>query len=121
VGCAGSVGMGEEAGAAGRVGPGAASSPASQVWRVRYTMPGMCSAETTSYIAHHLQLVGRPDQLFTEDALSLIHTTTSPCNPSSPPSPPARTSSTTHPPAQPSARSSTEIVLLVTEADRTER
>jgi type II secretory pathway predicted ATPase ExeA len=43
------------------------------VWRVRYTMPGMCSAETTSYIAHHLQLVGRPDQLFTEDALSLIH------------------------------------------------
>ncbi|MGW0886505.1 ExeA family protein [Streptomyces sp. NPDC002671] len=42
---------------------------------LRYTMPGMSSAETTSYIAHHLKLVGRPDQLFTEDALSLIHTT----------------------------------------------
>ncbi|WP_372411975.1 ExeA family protein [Streptomyces luteireticuli] len=42
---------------------------------LRYTMPGMASAETTSYIAHHLKLVGRPDQLFTEDALSLIHTT----------------------------------------------
>ncbi|MGW6413344.1 ExeA family protein [Streptomyces vinaceus] len=42
---------------------------------LRYTMPGMSSTETTSYIAHHLKLVGRPDQLFTEDALSLIHTT----------------------------------------------
>jgi type II secretory pathway predicted ATPase ExeA len=42
---------------------------------LRYTMPGMTSAETTSYVTHHLKLVGRPDQLFTEDALSLIHTT----------------------------------------------
>lgn len=42
---------------------------------LRYTMPGMSSTETTSYIAYHLKLVGRPDQLFTEDALSLIHTT----------------------------------------------
>jgi type II secretory pathway predicted ATPase ExeA len=42
---------------------------------LRYTMPGMTSTETTSYVAHHLKLVGRPDQLFTEDALSLIHTT----------------------------------------------
>ncbi|MFF3404492.1 ExeA family protein [Streptomyces sp. NPDC002659] len=42
---------------------------------LRYTMPGMTSTETTSYIAHHLKLVGRPDQLFTEDAVSLIHTT----------------------------------------------
>ncbi len=42
---------------------------------LRYTMPGMTSSETASYIAHHLKLVGRPDQLFTEDAVSLIHTT----------------------------------------------
>jgi hypothetical protein len=66
-------GDGRGSGCCGTSRAGAASSPASQVWRVRYTMPGMCSAETTSYIAHHLQLVGRPDQLFTEDALSLIH------------------------------------------------
>jgi type II secretory pathway predicted ATPase ExeA len=42
---------------------------------LRYTMPGMTAPETSSYIAHHLKLVGRPDQLFTEDALNLIHTT----------------------------------------------
>lgn len=36
---------------------------------------GMTSAETTSCVTHHLKLVGRPDQLFTADALSLIHTT----------------------------------------------
>jgi type II secretory pathway predicted ATPase ExeA len=40
-----------------------------------YTMPGMTSAETASYVAHHLKIAGRPDQLFTEDALTLIHTT----------------------------------------------
>jgi type II secretory pathway predicted ATPase ExeA len=42
---------------------------------LRYTMPGMTSAESTSYVKHHLNLVGRPDQLFTEDAMTLIHTT----------------------------------------------
>lgn len=42
---------------------------------LRYTMPGMTAPETASYIAHHLKLVGRPDQLFTEDALNLVHTT----------------------------------------------
>ena len=42
---------------------------------LRYTMPGMTPAETTSYVTHHLKLAGRPDQLFTEDALNLIHTT----------------------------------------------
>lgn len=36
----------------------------------RYTMPGMTSAETTSYVAHHLKIAGRPDQLFTEDTPS---------------------------------------------------
>jgi type II secretory pathway predicted ATPase ExeA len=42
---------------------------------LRYAMPGMTPAETTSYINHHLNLAGRPDQLFTEDALALIHAT----------------------------------------------
>lgn len=42
---------------------------------LRCTMPGMTSTEMTSYVAHHLKITGRPDQLFTEDALSLIHTT----------------------------------------------
>ena len=40
-----------------------------------YTMPGMTATETTSYIKHHLGLAGRADQLFTEDAVNLIHTT----------------------------------------------
>jgi type II secretory pathway predicted ATPase ExeA len=38
-------------------------------------MPGMTQTETASYIAHHTNLAGRPDQLFTEDAVTLIHTT----------------------------------------------
>jgi type II secretory pathway predicted ATPase ExeA len=42
---------------------------------LRYTMPGMTAAETASYVSHHIKLVGRPDQLFTEDALNLIHST----------------------------------------------
>jgi type II secretory pathway predicted ATPase ExeA len=42
---------------------------------LRYTMPGMTQAETASYINHHVNLAGRPDQLFTEDAMNLIHTT----------------------------------------------
>jgi type II secretory pathway predicted ATPase ExeA len=42
---------------------------------LRYTMPGMTATETTSYIKHHLGLAGRSDQLFTEDAINLIHTT----------------------------------------------
>ena len=42
---------------------------------LRYTMPPMTPAETTSYVSHHLNLAGRPDQIFTEDALNLIHTT----------------------------------------------
>jgi type II secretory pathway predicted ATPase ExeA len=42
---------------------------------LRYAMPGMTSTETASYVSHHLKLAGRPDQIFTEDALNLIHTT----------------------------------------------
>ncbi|WP_326791345.1 ExeA family protein [Streptomyces sp. NBC_00841] len=42
---------------------------------LRYTMPGMTSTETASYIKHHLGIAGRSDQLFTDDAVTLIHTT----------------------------------------------
>jgi type II secretory pathway predicted ATPase ExeA len=42
---------------------------------LRYTMPGMTSAETASYIKHHLGLAGRADPLFTDDAIDLIHST----------------------------------------------
>jgi type II secretory pathway predicted ATPase ExeA len=42
---------------------------------LRYTMPGMTATQTTSYIKHHLALAGRSDQLFTEDATALIHST----------------------------------------------
>ncbi|UUU28592.1 hypothetical protein JIX56_01010 [Streptomyces sp. CA-210063] len=77
---------------------------------LRCTMPGMTSKETTSQVAHHLKIAGCPDQLFTEDALTLIHTssrgyvravTTCPCRPWAPRSPPARTSSTRPPSAPP--------------------
>ncbi|GAA1994902.1 hypothetical protein GCM10009838_69220 [Catenulispora subtropica] len=42
---------------------------------LRYTMPGTTAAETASYIKHHLGLAGRADNLFTDDAFALIHTT----------------------------------------------
>jgi type II secretory pathway predicted ATPase ExeA len=42
---------------------------------LRYTMPGMTAAETSSYLSHHLALAGRQDQIFTETAADLIHTT----------------------------------------------
>ena len=40
---------------------------------VRYQMTGMTSAETGSYIRHHLQLAGRDGDLFSDDAITLIH------------------------------------------------
>ena len=42
---------------------------------LRYTMPGMTAAETGSYLKHHLGLAGRSDQLFSDDAANLIHST----------------------------------------------
>jgi type II secretory pathway predicted ATPase ExeA len=42
---------------------------------LRYALPGMTHAETTSYLTHHLKLAGRSDPLFTEDATTLIHQT----------------------------------------------
>src|SRR5262249_55170667 len=40
---------------------------------LRYAMPSMTPAETTSYIRHHLKLAGRSDPLFSDDAITLIH------------------------------------------------
>jgi type II secretory pathway predicted ATPase ExeA len=40
---------------------------------VRRAMTGMTGEETAGYIRHHLQLGGRSDPLFTDDALALIH------------------------------------------------
>ena len=42
---------------------------------LRYTLPGMTAPETRDYLAHHLQLVGRSDPIFSDDAADLIHTT----------------------------------------------
>ena len=38
-------------------------------------MPGMTESETRDYVSHHLKLVGRSDQLFSDDATALIHQT----------------------------------------------
>jgi type II secretory pathway predicted ATPase ExeA len=40
---------------------------------LRYAMTGMTAAETSSYLSHHLKLAGRPDTLFSDDAIALIH------------------------------------------------
>jgi type II secretory pathway predicted ATPase ExeA len=42
---------------------------------VRYTLGGMTSAETASYINHHIKLAGRTETLFSDDAVALIHQT----------------------------------------------
>jgi type II secretory pathway predicted ATPase ExeA len=42
---------------------------------LRYTMPPMTAEETASYIKHHHALAGRSDTLFSDDAVTLIHTT----------------------------------------------
>ena len=42
---------------------------------LRYTLPGMTDTETRDYLSHHLKLVGRSDQLFSDDAADLIHHT----------------------------------------------
>jgi type II secretory pathway predicted ATPase ExeA len=42
---------------------------------VRYHMTGMNLEETASYLRHHLQLAGRGDTLFSDDAITLIHQT----------------------------------------------
>jgi type II secretory pathway predicted ATPase ExeA len=42
---------------------------------LRYAMPAMTAGQTAAYITHHLQLAGRADTLFSDDATALIHTT----------------------------------------------
>lgn len=42
---------------------------------LRYAMPAMTQAETREYFTHHLKLVGRSDQLLSDDAANLIHQT----------------------------------------------
>nr|WP_249019418.1 AAA family ATPase [Conexibacter sp. S30A1] len=42
---------------------------------VRYAINGLDQAETTSYVKHHLALAGRSDNLFSDDAIDLIHAT----------------------------------------------
>jgi type II secretory pathway predicted ATPase ExeA len=42
---------------------------------VRRHMTGMTAPETADYVRHHLRLAGRSDPLFTDDAISLVHTT----------------------------------------------
>lgn len=40
---------------------------------LRYALAALEPEETASYIAHHLQLAGRSDPLFSDDAVALIH------------------------------------------------
>jgi type II secretory pathway predicted ATPase ExeA len=40
---------------------------------LRYHFDGMDLAETVGYVKHHLQLAGRSDPLFSDDAVALIH------------------------------------------------
>ncbi|HEX2810451.1 MAG TPA: AAA family ATPase [Kineosporiaceae bacterium] len=42
---------------------------------LRYALPGMTPVETRDYLSHHLKLVGRDDQIFSDDAAALIHQT----------------------------------------------
>jgi type II secretory pathway predicted ATPase ExeA len=42
---------------------------------LRYALPGMTEHETPDYLTHHLKLAGRNDQLFSDDAATLIHQT----------------------------------------------
>ena len=40
---------------------------------LRYAMAPMTAEETASYIEHHLKLAGRSDTLFSDDAVTMIH------------------------------------------------
>ena len=41
---------------------------------MRYALPPMTDQETREYIQHHIKLAGRVDTLFTDDAITVIHT-----------------------------------------------
>ncbi len=38
-----------------------------------YAMPAMTAEQTAGYITHHLQLAGRSDTIFSDDAMTLVH------------------------------------------------
>ena len=40
---------------------------------LRYAMPAMTPEQTAAYITHHLQLAGRSDTIFSDDAMALVH------------------------------------------------
>jgi type II secretory pathway predicted ATPase ExeA len=40
---------------------------------LRYAMPPMTPEQTASYVTHHLQLAGRSDTIFSDDAMTLVH------------------------------------------------
>ncbi|MGA2930436.1 MAG: AAA family ATPase [Solirubrobacteraceae bacterium] len=40
---------------------------------LRYELPGMTEQESGEYVRHHVQLTGRKDNLFSDDALELLH------------------------------------------------
>jgi type II secretory pathway predicted ATPase ExeA len=40
---------------------------------VRFQMNGMTCDETAAYVRHHLEIAGRGDPLFSDDALTTIH------------------------------------------------
>ena len=42
---------------------------------LRYHLDGMDLGETVSYVKHHLQLAGRTDTMFNDDAIALLHQT----------------------------------------------
>jgi type II secretory pathway predicted ATPase ExeA len=42
---------------------------------LRYHLDGLTPDETAAYVHHHLQIAGRGDPLFTDDAVALIHHT----------------------------------------------
>jgi type II secretory pathway predicted ATPase ExeA len=42
---------------------------------VRYQLSGMSRDETASYMRHHIKLAGRSDNVFSDDAIALIHQT----------------------------------------------
>jgi len=42
---------------------------------LRYAMPPMTSEQTAAYITHHLNLAGRSDTLFSDDAIAVVHDT----------------------------------------------
>jgi type II secretory pathway predicted ATPase ExeA len=41
---------------------------------MRYTLTPMTDQETRDYIQHHIKIAGRVDTLFTDDAITVIHT-----------------------------------------------